>query len=49
MAALRDGKVLELNNLVPWEGVKLDIKGVRVAGLQVKIRCASFKYLHCRT
>ena len=36
VAALRDGRVSELVNLVPWEGVALDIRGVRMAGLQVR-------------
>ena len=36
VAALRDGQLHELVNLVPWEGVALDVKGLRLAGLQVK-------------
>lgn len=35
VAALRDGRVSELVNLVPWEGVALGLKGFRMAGLQV--------------
>ena len=36
VAALRDGQLHELVNLVPWEGVALDVKGLRLAGLQVR-------------
>jgi hypothetical protein len=36
VAALRDGQLHELVNLVPWEGVVLDVKGIRLAGLQVR-------------
>lgn len=41
VAALRDGKLHELVNLVPWEGVALDVKGLRLAGLQVRAGAGS--------
>ncbi len=34
VAALRDGSLLELVNLVPWGGVDVGLKGLRLAGVQ---------------
>jgi autophagy-related protein 2 len=49
VAALREGSLAELVNLVPWGGVDLGLKGLRLAGLSgwdgVGAACAQ-EWLH---